>query len=135
MLRECKEEFFHELDAANAKDFWKSIRKLNNKQNTIPTLVDGDFLVDSSQDKATVLNNFFYSCFNPTIMSRWIIIKNNGSGQTQVGKSSSTLSFIPLRLSDAASYVCVVTIASSNLTGDIVSMSVNSQDVRIRSEY
>ena len=70
---------------------------------------------------------------NPTIMSRWI--KNNGSGQTQVGTSSSTLSFIPLRLSDAASYVCVVTIASSYLTGDVVAMSVNSQDIRIQSEY
>ena len=70
---------------------------------------------------------------NPTIMYRWI--KNHGSGQTQVGTSSSTLSFTPLRLSDAASYVCEVTIASSYLSGDIVAMSVNSQDIRIHSEY
>ena len=70
---------------------------------------------------------------NPTISYRWT--NNSGSGQTQVGTSSNILSFIPLRLSDAASYVCEVTIASNYLTGDIVAVSVNSQDVRIQSEF
>ena len=69
---------------------------------------------------------------NPVIMYQWI--KNSGSGQIQVGTSSSTLSFTPLQLSDAASYVCEATIASSYLTGDIVAMSVISQNVRIQSE-
>ena len=59
--------------------------------------------------------------------------KNSGSGQTQVG-TSSTLSYTPLRLSDAASYVCEVTISSSYLTGDIMAMNVNPQNVRIQSE-
>ena len=68
---------------------------------------------------------------NPTIMYRWI--KSSGSGQTQVG-TSSTLSYTPLRLSDAASYVCEVTISSSYLTGDIMAMNVNPQNVRIQSE-
>ena len=68
---------------------------------------------------------------NPTTTYRWI--RNSGSGQTQVG-TSSTLSFTPLRLSDAASYVCEVTISSSYLTGDIA-MNVNPQDVRIQCEF
>ena len=67
---------------------------------------------------------------NPTSTTyRWI--KNSGSDQIQAG-TSSTLSFTPLRLSDAASYVYEVTISSSYLTGDITAMNVNPQDVRIQ---
>ena len=69
---------------------------------------------------------------NPTITYRWT--RNSGSGQTQVGAYSSTLSFTPLRLADAASYVCEVTISSNYLTGDIVAMKINPQDIRIQSE-
>ena len=43
---------------------------------------------------------------NPTTTYRWT--RNSGSGQTQVGANSNTLSFTPLRLADAASYVCGV---------------------------
>ena len=70
---------------------------------------------------------------NPTITYQWT--KDSGSGQAQVGVSSSTLSFTPLRLSDAASYVCEVTISSSSFSRDIVAMSANTFDVRIQSEY
>ena len=70
----------------------------------------------------------------PTVVRyRWS--KNSGSVQTQVGTSSSTLSFAPLGLSDAASYTCEVTISSSYLSGDIVAMNVNPRDVRIQSEH
>ena len=68
---------------------------------------------------------------NPTMAYQWT--KNSGSSQTQV-ETSSTLSFTPLRLSDAASYVCEVITSSSYLTGDITAMNVNPQDVRIHSE-
>ena len=67
---------------------------------------------------------------NPTITYRWT--KNSGSGQTQVGANSSTLSFTPLQLSDAASYVCGVTVSSSYLTSDVISM--NSFNVIIQCE-
>ena len=70
---------------------------------------------------------------NPTISYQWI--KNSGSGQTQVGTSLSTLSFTPMRLSDAASYVCKVTITSSYLSEDIIAKSFNPLDIRIQSEY
>ena len=72
---------------------------------------------------------------NPAITYRWIKNSTSGSGQTQVGLSSSTLSFTPLRLSDAASYICEVTISSSSFSRDIVAMSGNTYDVRIQSEY
>ena len=64
---------------------------------------------------------------NSTIAYQWT---NSGSGQTQVGANSNTLSFTPLKLSDTASYTCTVTIASILLTGDIV--MANSQDIRIQ---
>ena len=64
---------------------------------------------------------------NPTVTYQWT---KNSDGQTQVG-TSSTLSFTPLRLSDAASYVCTITISSSYLTGVIIRM--DPHDVRIQS--
>ena len=67
---------------------------------------------------------------NPTITYRWT--KNSGSGQTQVGINSNTLSFTPLQLADAAHYVCGVTVSSSYLINDIAAMT--SFDVRIRCE-
>ena len=67
---------------------------------------------------------------NPTTTYRWT--RNSGSGQTQVGANSNTLSFTPLRLADAASYVCGVTVSSSYLASDITARS--SLDVRIQCE-
>ena len=64
LLRESKEDFFRKLHNTNAKEFWKAIRKLNAKQSIIPTLTDGVSMADTSQDKATLLNNFFFTCFN-----------------------------------------------------------------------
>ena len=68
---------------------------------------------------------------NPNITYQWT--KNSGfrSGQIQIGANSNTLSFTPLRLPDAASYVCTVTITSILLAGDTV--IANSQDIRIQS--
>ena len=64
LLKESKEDFFRKLHNSSAKDFWKAIRKLNAKQSSIPTLIDGDLPADTNQDKAILLNNFFFSCFN-----------------------------------------------------------------------
>lgn len=70
---------------------------------------------------------------NPTTTYRWT--KNSGSGRIQVETDSNTLSFTPLRLSDAASYVCDIAISSSYLSADIIAVSVNSQDIIIQSEH
>ena len=86
----------------------------------IPTVRENDLLTCSVSGAENL---------NPVTTYRWT--KNSG---TQVGTNSNTLFFTPLRLTNAASYVCEVIIRSSYLTGDIVAMNVNSQDVRIQSE-
>jgi hypothetical protein len=87
----------------------------------------------------TAGQNYLLTCtvsgaenLNPITTYRWI--KSSGT-QTQVGTNSNTLFFTPLRLSDAASYICEVTISSSYLTGGIITMNANPQDVRIQSEF
>ena len=67
---------------------------------------------------------------NSAITYRWT--KDSGSGQTQVGTNSSILSFTPLRLSDAASYVYGVTVSSSYLVSDIT--ATNTLNVTIQCE-
>ena len=70
---------------------------------------------------------------NPTITYRWS--RNSGSGQTSLGTDSNILSFTPLQLSEAATYVCEVTINSNYLTQNIITMNTNPQDIRIQSKY
>ena len=65
MLRDSRQSFFNNLDAANSKEFWKAVRKLGTSKNSaIPSISDGNTLAESNQAKAIMLNNFFYSCFN-----------------------------------------------------------------------
>lgn len=66
---------------------------------------------------------------DPVFAYQWI--KNSTSPPQEVG-TTNTLSFTSLQLSDAAQYVCSVTISSRYLSGDIVALS--SQDVRIQSK-
>ena len=68
MLRECKQSFFNlQLNNADTKTFWKTVCSLKQmSSSTIPTLHDGDKTARTSLDKATTLNNFFYTCFNHT---------------------------------------------------------------------
>ena len=49
-----------------------------------------------------------------------------------VGTNSSTLSFAPIQLSDAANYSCMVTIVSGYLTSGITAMV--SQSVMVQSK-
>ena len=87
----------------------------------------------------TAGENYLLTCsvsgaenLHPTITYRWI---KNSSTRLQVATNSSTLFFTPLRLIDAASYICEVTINSNSLSGDIIAMSANLQYVRIQSKY
>ena len=66
MLRESKHTFFNQrLNNADCKTFWKTIRLLNHDYSShMPTLQDGTKTIETSLDKATALNNYFYSCFN-----------------------------------------------------------------------
>ena len=66
MIRESKKAYFnHNLNGVNAKSFWKTVRMLNNSDiSSIPTLSEWGRMAETSQAKAAVLNNFFYTCFN-----------------------------------------------------------------------
>ena len=64
----------------------------------------------------------------------WTKNSTSGGQTSQVGTNSSTFSFTPLRLSNAGSYACEVTISSNYLSGHIIAMSANTQDIRIQSE-
>ena len=66
---------------------------------------------------------------HPFMTYKWM--KNTSGSQVPVGANSSALSFSPVRLSDAANYSCMVTIASSYLTASITAMA--SQSVIIQS--
>ena len=66
MLRNGKQSFFNQqLNDVDTKTFWKTIRLLNQDYSSrIPTLLDGTKSIESILEKATMLNNYFYTCFN-----------------------------------------------------------------------
>lgn len=65
MLRLSKAKYFRKLQSQKPKDFWKSIKLLNKQESSIPTLNSADGTeVTNARDKATLLNSFFYTCFN-----------------------------------------------------------------------
>ena len=65
MVRNSKQEYSNShLNGADVKTFWKTVRLLNCNTSSIPTLTDGLHTAGTSMAKATILNNFFYKCFN-----------------------------------------------------------------------
>ena len=66
---------------------------------------------------------------NATISYQWT---KNSNGLTQDNANTNTLSFTPIRLSNAANYVCMVTITSGYLNDNIVTM--DSQEIRVQCE-
>ena len=64
MIRQSKQLYFDKMDSADSSNFWKFVRCLNQKQSLIPTLQSNDISVVTSTNKATMLNNYLYSCFN-----------------------------------------------------------------------
>ena len=64
MIRQSKQSYFDKMDSADSSNFWKFVCRLNQKQSLIPTLQSNGIPVVTSANKATVLNNYFYSCFN-----------------------------------------------------------------------
>ena len=65
MLRESKLVYFQNLGSCSQKEFWKAAKLLNKQDSSVPTLSDDSGTpVTSNFAKATLLNNFFYDCFN-----------------------------------------------------------------------
>lgn len=60
LLRESKQRFFDILNNLDTKQFWKTMRILNRKCSTIPSLQDeNNVAIESNTDKANALNSFF----------------------------------------------------------------------------
>ena len=68
LIREAKKKFFENLESADQKVFWKTVKLLNRAESSIPTLTTPDGVqASSSSDKASTLNHYFYTCFNKAL--------------------------------------------------------------------
>ena len=67
LLRLNKNRFFKKLGTATPKEFWKAIKMLNKRVSSIPALDNNGVKVDSSRDKADLLNTYFFECFNKSV--------------------------------------------------------------------
>ena len=67
MVKRGKRDYLDKLKSASCKDFWKAVKNLNGRQSSIPTLNHYGDTATSDSEKATMLNNFFSSCFNQSI--------------------------------------------------------------------
>ena len=63
LIREEKRRCFENIDSSDQKVVWKAVRMLNNTTSSIPTHFDGSHAT-TSNEKAKLLNHYFYSCFN-----------------------------------------------------------------------
>ena len=73
-VRKAKLQFFKQLQAVDAKTFWKLFKLLTRKESSIPALLaPNSALVTNDLQKAEILNNQFFSNFNhpvPSLTSR-----------------------------------------------------------------
>ena len=107
------------------------------------SLVPGNISVQINTSGSSVLgeSGFILTCCvlgadtlpNPFITYQWR--KDNGTDQTQIqdGSDPRTVSFHPLRVSDAGRYTCQAIISSAALTNGIVWSA--SHDVTVLSEF
>ena len=69
LMRNAKSSYFQRLNPRDKKQFWKAVKHVNKQQSTIPTLHYKDTTAESNSEKASVLNEFFSTCFNRDIPS------------------------------------------------------------------
>ena len=70
-IRTAKKEFFENLASSisDTKKFWSTIRSIQPRVDfSSCSLTNGSTTVSDHSDKATMLNNFFASCFNQTFV-------------------------------------------------------------------
>ena len=65
LLHQSIATYFQNLSSRGQKEFWKAVKLLNKQDSSIPTLTDSTGVsIVSSSEKASLLNNFFFKCFN-----------------------------------------------------------------------
>ena len=69
LLRSGKRDYIKKLRMSNPKDFWKLIKQLtkNPPNSSIPTLSYEGRTAISSKDKASMINDYFSTCFNTMV--------------------------------------------------------------------
>ena len=67
MIRKSQATYFKNINPANKKLFWKTIKYLNKQRSSIPTLSENNVSASTDSAKATLLNDFFSSCFNTAV--------------------------------------------------------------------
>ena len=67
MLREAKNSYLNRLNVGSRKQFWKAVKVLSTQQSTISTLHHQEDIAETSYEKATMLNNYFSTCFNTSV--------------------------------------------------------------------
>ena len=64
MIRKSKNKFFSQLNTKDKKVFWKTVKTLNGRTCSIPTLEESGTTIDQATCKAEAFNKFFHSCYN-----------------------------------------------------------------------
>ena len=67
LLRNAKKSYLNNLDVRDKRKFWKTVKFLNKQQSSIPPLHHQGTTANSDHEKATMLNDFFSTCFNRTV--------------------------------------------------------------------
>ena len=67
-MRSAKLAYFKKLNPRDSKKFWKAVKFLNKKSKSVPTLTLGDATATTDYQKANLLNSFFHSCFNTSLL-------------------------------------------------------------------
>ncbi len=80
-LRNAKAAYFHKINPANPKQFWKAVKHLNKGSSSIPVLTHNNRTFESDEDKANVLNSFFASCFNDSLPPLPLLESNSPASQ------------------------------------------------------
>jgi len=63
-LRIAKRRYFADLHPHNQREFWKIVKSLTPKENSIPTLSSGNVVASTNPEKACLLNVTFTNCLN-----------------------------------------------------------------------
>ena len=67
-LRLAKRRFFANLYPQNQREFWKIVKSLTPKENSIPTLSSGNIVATTNPEKACLLNVTFTNCLNYSVL-------------------------------------------------------------------
>ena len=96
LLRNDKKSHLEQLNVRDKRKFWKAVKFLNRQQSSIPPLHYQGITAKSSQEKATVLNQFFSTCFNTAVppLNREVLSQESLCPDNLLCTPSEVLSYI-----------------------------------------